>query len=220
MNNVFLIKFCEKNPHFQPADKINKKKQFLLQNCIFSLNVQQNHLQLYICYKNIIPYCSTASNAQIVGRIVFGEAYWDTQEVQLEVAYTIVNRISHKGYPNTLHGVVSQKVPGTTNHQYNTLDRTHHDQLWAYAKLHNINIYKNAIDAAENALCGHLSDQMSCGPVATCVCDPCTNTANNSHWCVAEKEIIGNHWFVCFIANTGQCAPDKYPGTCSVDSKR
>lgn len=45
----------------------------------------------------------------MVGRVVFGEARGESTEGQIAVAYTIVNRISHAGYPSNLDAVVHQK---------------------------------------------------------------------------------------------------------------
>ena len=55
---------------------------------------------------------STFSNKEKVARIVFGEARDESYESQLAVAYTVVNRVNHAGYPNTLDGVINQKYTG------------------------------------------------------------------------------------------------------------
>ncbi|CAC5380066.1 unnamed protein product [Mytilus coruscus] len=112
--------------------------------------------------------CTTA-NKEKVGRVVFGEASGESPKGQLEVAYTIVNRISHAGFPNSLDGVIDQTYTsgGKTYHHYNTLDDSGHDQRWKASKTPGAiehAAYNSAITQAGHALCATKSDPMSCGP--------------------------------------------------------
>lgn len=92
-------------------------------------------------------FFSTDANFQTVGRVVFGEARGETARGQLAVAYSIVNRINHSGYPNTLNAVVNQKTAGGA-YQYETLGVAAHTKAWNVAKKGNTQEYKNAIKAA------------------------------------------------------------------------
>ena len=113
----------------------------------------------------------------------------------MEVAYTVVNRINHSEFPNTLNGVAYQKYG--VHYEYNTLDLVSHDRDWASAKSSNTAEYVNAIKAAKDALCGNKPDPMSCGPVFYCARDPCSSTDGNKWHPVTEKRKIGNQWFAC-----------------------
>lgn len=152
----------------------------------------------------------TTTNKEKVGRVVFGEASGESANGQLEVAYTIVNRISHAGFPNSLNGVVDQTYTsgGKTYHHYNTLDNSGHDQRWTAAKIPGARehaAYNSAITQAGHALCATKSDPMSCGPVNFCATNPCASTNSNKYWCVTEKKQIGSHWFTCIKKKTGNC---------------
>ncbi|XP_063401982.1 uncharacterized protein LOC134686234 [Mytilus trossulus] len=153
--------------------------------------------------------CYTAYKEK-VGRVVFGEASGESSNAQLEVAYTVVNRISHAGFPNSLDGVVDQtyKSGGKTYHQYKTLDNVSHDLRWKGSKTPGAKehaAYISAITQAEHALCATKSDPMSCGPVNFCITNPCASTNSNNTWCVSEKRQIGSHWFTCIKKNSGKC---------------
>ena len=137
---------------------------------------------------------STSSNKEKVGRIVFGEARGESSRGQLAVAYTVVNRVGHAGYPNTLDGVVYQRYGG--NYQYNTLDNASHTKKWKKAKKNNAATYTNAITAAGGALCGTKTDPTTCA-TDFCAVNPCSATNSNAYWIAYNKQKIGNHWFVC-----------------------
>ncbi|CAC5380068.1 unnamed protein product [Mytilus coruscus] len=131
-----------------------------------------------------IPCQHTTTNKEKVGRVVFGEASGESAIGQLEVAYTIVNRISHAGFPNSLNGVVDQTYTsgGKTFHHYNTLDNSGHDQRWTAAKKPDARehaAYNSAITQAGHALCATKSDPISCGPVNFCATNPCASTNSN-----------------------------------------
>lgn len=132
--------------------------------------------------------CS-AGNFQMVGRVVFGEARGESTEGQLAVAYTIVNRVSHAGYPNNLYSVVHQTY-GSGIYQYNTLSDPHHTTQWEEAKRMNTPEYRNAIKAAEDALCCRVSDPTTCA-TDYCAHDPCSATSSNRYWRATNKMHIG-----------------------------
>ncbi|XP_013404488.1 uncharacterized protein LOC106169546 [Lingula anatina] len=136
----------------------------------------------------------TSANFQTVGRVVHGEARGESFTGQLAVAYTIVNRVNHGGYPNTLNKVVYQRYSG--GYQYNTLSEPRHDRAWATSKANNDSTYRRAILAAKDALCGYRSDPTGCA-TDYCAYDPCSATRSNRYWDVYNKRKIGNHWFVC-----------------------
>ncbi|XP_013416863.1 uncharacterized protein LOC106178286 [Lingula anatina] len=142
----------------------------------------------------------TSANIQTVGRVVHGEAKGESITGQLAVAYTIVNRVKHNGYPNTLNGVVYQRY--SSGYQYNTLDDSNHDRAWASSKANNDATYRRAIQAAEDALCGYKSDPTDCA-TDYCAYDPCSATKPNAYWDVYNKKKIGSHWFVCRRSKTG-----------------
>lgn len=164
--------------------------------------------KLFVTYHHF--YCSNSSNKEKVGRIVFGEASGEPADAQLAVAFTIINRMNHISYPNTLNGVVYQTHTsgGRTRHFYKTLDNPDHDKRWEAAKPDKAEehlAYEAAITAAGHALCDTGSDPMRCGPVTFCALNPCSSTSSNRYWCVAEKRKIGKHWFACFEKHFGQC---------------
>ncbi|CAG2223458.1 unnamed protein product [Mytilus edulis] len=135
-----------------------------------------------------------SANKEKVGRVVFGEASGESDNGKLEVAYTIVNRVNHAGFPNSLNAVVNQtyKSGGKTFHHYNTLDNSGHDKRWEAAKKPGATehaAYNSAITQAGHALCGTKSDPMNCGPVNFCATDPCSATNSNKY--TAYKEKVG-----------------------------
>ncbi|CAC5380067.1 unnamed protein product [Mytilus coruscus] len=167
-------------------------------------------LVMLVTVHDICASLCTTTNKEKVGRIVFGEASGESTNVQLEVAFTIVNRINHVGFPNSLDGVVDQtyKSGGKTYHHYNTLDYFSHDLRWKASKAPGAKehaAYISAITQAEHALCATKSDPMSCGPVNFCATNPCASTNSNKYWCVTEKKQIGSYWFTCIKKKTGRC---------------
>ena len=139
----------------------------------------------------------------MVGRVVYGEARGESDVGQLAVAYTIVNRIHHSGYPNTLHGVVYQTYSG--GHQYNTLDVQGHTDDWNRDKRTSASAYTRAINAATGALCGTKADPITSACHATdyCARNPCSATTTNRYWVATHKTHIGHHWFVCREKHSG-----------------
>lgn len=144
----------------------------------------------------LLYFYSSAANFQMVGRIVFGEARGEPTEGQLAVAYTVVNRVSHAGYPDTLYEVVHQTYGN--RYQYNTLDLPQHEIQWEEAKRMNTLEYRNAIKAAEDALCCRVSDPTTCA-TDYCARDPCSATMTNHYWIATHKMHIGKHYFVCRV---------------------
>ncbi|VDI42227.1 Hypothetical predicted protein [Mytilus galloprovincialis] len=137
-----------------------------------------------------------SANKEKVGRVVFGEASGESDNGKLEVAYTIVNRVNHAGFPNSLNAVVNQtyKSGGKTFHHYNTLDNSGHDKRWEAAKEPGATehaAYNSAITQAGHALCGTKSDPMNCGPVNFCAKNPCSATNSNKYCYTAYKERVG-----------------------------
>uniref|UniRef100_K1PCK0 Spore cortex-lytic enzyme n=1 Tax=Magallana gigas TaxID=29159 RepID=K1PCK0_MAGGI len=149
--------------------------------------------------KCCVPH--TDANFQTVGRVVFGEARGETARGQLAVAYSIVNRINHSGYPNTLNAVVNQKTAGGA-YQYETLGVAAHTKAWNVAKKGNTQEYKNAIKASSDALCGRVSDPTTCA-TDYCAYDPCSATNSNKYWTATNKIQIGRHYFVCRVKASG-----------------
>lgn len=135
-----------------------------------------------------------------MGRVVYGEARGESYTGQLAVAYTIVNRISHSGYPNTLSGVVYQTYSG--HHQYNTLDVASHTTAWNHAKRTHDASYTSAIKAATGALCKTESDPTGCA-TDYCAYDPCSATNSNRYYDAYNKQKIGHHYFVCRRPHSG-----------------
>lgn len=126
---------------------------------------------------------------------MFGEARGETARGQLAVAYSIVNRINHSGYPNTLNAVVNQKTAGGA-YQYETLGVAAHTKAWNDAKNGNTQEYRNATEASSDALCGTKSDPTTCA-TDYCAYDPCSATNSNKYWTATKKIQIGRHYFVC-----------------------
>ncbi|XP_056017134.1 spore cortex-lytic enzyme-like [Ostrea edulis] len=140
-------------------------------------------------------------NIQTVGRVVFGEARGESMKGQLAVAYTIVNRINHEGYPNNLSAVVNQKTE-SGGFQYETLDLASHTQAWNNAERTNTLEYRNAIQASGDVLCRRKVDPTGCA-TDYCAFDPCHATDSNQWWTATSKMQIGNHFFVCRVPATG-----------------
>lgn len=122
---------------------------------------------------------------------------------QIAVAYSIVNRINHQGYPNDLNAVVYQRM-STGGYQYETLDLAHHTQAWNDARNRNTQEYINAINASRDVLCGRVSDPTGCA-TDYCAFDPCHATESNQWWRATNKMRIGNHYFVCRVSTSGWC---------------
>ncbi|CAG2195513.1 unnamed protein product [Mytilus edulis] len=174
------------------------------------MNIFRCLLVILATVHNICASVCNSSNKEKVGRIVFGEASGEPADAQLAVAFTIINRMNHMSYPNTLNGVVYQTHTsgGRTRHLYKTLDNPDHDKRWEAAKPDKTEehlAYEAAITAAGHALCDTGDNPMRCGPVTFCALNPCSSTSSNRYWCVAEKRKIGNHWFACFEKHFGQC---------------
>uniref|UniRef100_A0A8W8N5D3 Cell wall hydrolase SleB domain-containing protein n=1 Tax=Magallana gigas TaxID=29159 RepID=A0A8W8N5D3_MAGGI len=143
----------------------------------------------------------TDANFQTVGRVVFGEARGEPMRGQIAVAYSIVNRINHEGYPNNLNSVVYQRM-STGGYQYETLDLASHTRAWNDAKNRNTWEYRNAIKASRDVLCGRVSDPTRCA-TDYCAFDPCHATKSNQWWRATNKMRIGNHYFVCRVRTSG-----------------
>lgn len=143
-----------------------------------------------------VKLCSE-NNVQTVGRVVFGEARGEPKEGQIAVAYSIVNRINHEGYPNNLTAVVFQQTE-TGGYQYHTLALESHDQAWNEAKLGKTPEYNNAIEASREVLCVGVKDPTKCA-TDFCATDPCPATDSNPWWTTINKTKIGNHYFVCRV---------------------
>ncbi|XP_078331128.1 spore cortex-lytic enzyme-like [Crassostrea virginica] len=137
------------------------------------------------------------NNIQTVARVVFGEARGEPMRGQIAVAYSIVNRINHRGYPNSLNAVVYQKDSNGI-YQYETLSVASHDQAWADAKRRNTFEYRNAVKASSDVLCGRTTDPTRCA-TDYCAYDPCPATNPNPWWRAINKMKIGNHYFVCRV---------------------
>ena len=142
----------------------------------------------------MFSFHSTSGNIQLVGRIVFGEARGESYQGQLAVAWTVVNRVNSRYYPNTVTGVVNQKYG--SHHQYNTLDVHRHDEDWARAKAGHTDTYRVAIKAATDALCNNAPDPTGCA-TAYCAYDPCSATNDTPFTRAYNKIRIGHHYFVC-----------------------
>eukprot|EP00105_Crassostrea_gigas_P012915 XP_011429068.1 PREDICTED: uncharacterized protein LOC105329491 [Crassostrea gigas] len=143
----------------------------------------------------------TDANFQTVGRVVFGEARGEPMRGQIAVAYSIVNRINHEGYPNDVNSVVYQRM-STGGYQYETLDLASHTRAWNDAKNRNTWEYRNAIKASRDVLCGRVSDPTRCA-TDYCAFDPCHATKSNQWWRATNKMRIGNHYFVCRVRTSG-----------------
>ncbi|XP_062577308.1 spore cortex-lytic enzyme-like [Saccostrea cucullata] len=144
----------------------------------------------------------TDTNINTVARVVFGEARGEPMRGQLAVAYSIVNRKNHQGYPNTINDVVYQKRSNGREHQYDTLDLPGHTRAWNDAKNRNTQEYQNAIKASGDALCNRERDPTGCA-TDYCAFDPCHSTTSNSWWTATNKIQIGNHYFVCRVPASG-----------------
>ena len=163
-----------------------------LTDCYFLFLIQ---LQITdICTNLICPIFSTSSNKELVGRVVFGEARNEDFAGQLAVAYTIVNRVRHSSYPNSIPAVARKKHRGM--YEYRTMGEARHTRDWEKAKKDNNSLYKKAIRAASSALCGTKSDPTVCA-TAFCGRNPCSSTDNNRFSYAYNKMKIGSHWFVC-----------------------
>ena len=138
---------------------------------------------------------STGANINTVGRVVYGESRGEELIGQKAVAYTIVNRITHGGYPNTLKDVVYQKA-SNKKYQYETLDLSNHSCEWYKAVKAKNQEYLNAIESATSALCDGKDDPTYCA-TDFCAIDPCPATSSNQYWNVFNKTRIGGHWFAC-----------------------
>lgn len=148
-------------------------------------------------FSHLLFFNSSAANFQMVGRVVFGEARGESTEGQIAVAYTIVNRISHAGYPSNLDAVVHQKTRGGL-YQYNTLSDQNHNDAWDAAKAGNTFEYKSAIQNAEKVLCCRETDPTTCA-TDFCSNDPCRSTNSSPTWEATNKMQIGNLYFVCRV---------------------
>ncbi|XP_078331141.1 spore cortex-lytic enzyme-like [Crassostrea virginica] len=153
-------------------------------------------LLLLTCWTVSGQFCRS-SYIQTAARVVFGEARGEPMRGQIAVAYTIVNRIKHQGYPNTFYAVVYQRDV-TGKHQYETLSVPSHDVAWRDAKRRNTFEYRNAVKASSDVLCGRTSDPTRCA-TDYCAFDPCHATNSNKWWRATNKRKIGNHYFVCRV---------------------
>jgi len=129
----------------------------------------------------------------LVARIVFGEARGESEEGQFAVAFTVHNRVHHKGYPSSVQSVAYQRYGN--HYQYNTLDEPTHDNAWENSKSKNSAEYKNAMKAARDAHY-HLKSDPTKGATDYCAYDPRSATDDNKYWYAKDKRKIGNHYFV------------------------
>lgn len=138
--------------------------------CCFLCGVLDYHLYL--------PFCS---DEEIVGRVVFGESRGEPIEGQRAVAYTIVNRANHPGFPNSVRDVANQRT-NSGCHQYETLDIPSHNSAWDDHKRRNTQEYRNAMEAARDALSGRKPD-------------PTHGATSFNQSPGPNKTRIGNHYF-------------------------
>ncbi|XP_056020252.1 uncharacterized protein LOC130054433 [Ostrea edulis] len=134
-------------------------------------------------------------NINIVGRIVFGEARRESMMGQLNVAYSIVNRLGHPSYPDTLDEVVDEKT-NNGSYQYETLNNDIDTQAWNYAKQTGTDEYDNAHAVSYDALCSRKIDTISCA-TDYCAFDPCNATNSIMGGTATRKMKIGKRYFVC-----------------------
>ncbi|KAJ8302167.1 hypothetical protein KUTeg_021154 [Tegillarca granosa] len=120
----------------------------------------------------------SGSNVEKLARIVYGEARGEPEVGQLAVADTVVNRVNHSGYPNSLDSVIPD-----------------HDRNWQQAKAENNSEYQRAVRVAEDALTGRKSDPTN---GATCFATSANNPAvtDNQYYRATNLQQIGNHYFV------------------------
>ncbi|KAK3584426.1 hypothetical protein CHS0354_017705 [Potamilus streckersoni] len=128
-----------------------------------------------------------------VARIVFGEARGESEEGQLAVAYTLVNRKNLRGYPNTIYEVVYQSYDN--KHYYKTLDDKDHDETWKRAVASNSTEYQNAIRAATEALSAKRPDPTR-GATDFYARDPDPSADDNEFYQAHGMIIIGKYIFV------------------------
>ena len=129
---------------------------------------------------------------------MFGEAANQPYSGQIAVAYTIVNRVTHPGYPNTISGVLGAKYrhDGVLKHEYNTLDLPDHTRNWEKEKSQNSYVYRRITRASIGALCGTEPDPTKCA-VVFCYPAGCPAIQSNPWWRVHDIKQIGDHFFGC-----------------------
>ena len=124
-------------------------------------------------------------------------------EGQLAVAYTIVNRVNHQGYPNTLKQVVFQKTGGDI-YQYNTLSEFAHEKAWIDARIDSTTEYRNAVKASGDPLCGRVSDPTKCA-TNYCAEGLCSVTNSNKWRKTTNKTSTGMQRMYLVVAYHSKC---------------
>ncbi|WAR10155.1 SLEB-like protein [Mya arenaria] len=142
----------------------------------------------------------TSSDVDSVARVVFGESRGEAYRGQLAVAYSVVNRVKHQAYPNTIQDVLSATWGNGKHHEYETLDLPGHDMAWVKAKRENNDEYLYALIAAKEAICACAADPTRCA-VSFCAGNGCIK---DNQWYIATNRMtIGNHHFACRVPANG-----------------
>ncbi|VDI66573.1 Hypothetical predicted protein [Mytilus galloprovincialis] len=123
----------------------------------------------------------SSGDEETVGRVVFGESRGEPFEGQRAVAYTMVNRANHSGFPNSVRDVANQRTT-SGRHQYETLDLPAHNSAWEDHKRRNTEEYRNAMSASRDAL-GRRS------------ADPTHGATSFNQSPGPNKSQIGHHYF-------------------------
>ncbi|KAH3805446.1 hypothetical protein DPMN_133749 [Dreissena polymorpha] len=110
------------------------------------------------------------------------------------MAYTVVNRASHPGYPNSLRDVLYDRA-SDGRHKYETLDEAGHTQSWNEAKQTRSFECMSAMRAAQAERSGSEPNPTR-GATDFASQENWPSVNDNQYWRATKKTQIGNQWFV------------------------
>lgn len=122
----------------------------------------------------------SAAHLDLFARLVHAESRGESYKGQVAVAASVLNRVTHRNYPNSLYGVITQRAAGGYA-QYSPIDDGSI----------NIPADQNAKDAVRDALVGWDPSDGATGFFAPAK----VPNRNNWVWQQVHMQQIGNHLF-------------------------
>lgn len=146
------------------------------QNCTLQVQIKGGNTMVEVPMESIY----TSAHLDLFARLVRAESGGESYVGQVAVAASVLNRVLHPNYPNSLYGVITQRAAGGYA-QYSPIDDG------------SINIPANrsAKDAVSDALAGWDPSQGATGFFAP------AKVPNKNNWVWKQIPIvqIGNHMF-------------------------
>lgn len=171
-NGTFIVKNIEPGTYTLTITKMFYKplqKQVVIPKSDITINEKMNPI-------------FTQGEIDLFARLVHAEAKGETYKGQVAVAATVLNRVAHPDYPNTLNGVINQVVVSGGKRYYQ------------YEPVLNGSIYSPAGENAKNAVADALAG-WDPSFKATGFFAPAKVGTSSWVWSRVTTVTIGNHRF-------------------------